>query len=300
MPLLFSTNSNPKLANFLTKEGLFNKGKAKVSKFADQEISILLETDVENKDVYVLGSSFPPGDNLLELTILIHTLKENGAKSVKALVPYWGYAKADRIKPKGATLSAKLMADFIKIAGADEISVANIHSQFAADFFDIPVKHIDLIPLLANYFKKNTVKDVVIISPDKGGVARAEEFAEMIGTKEIAYISKTRPEFDEAEIKHINGNVEGKNCIIVDDMIQSGGTIVENAKTLKEHGAKNVYVAVIHILHLAGCIERLNADKNVDQVIFTNTVPPKENIPGKFKLLDISEYIKDFISQKIL
>ncbi len=287
--ILFTTNTNPDIARKLFKWEVFRKGKASVKRFADQEISILIEEDVEGKEVSVLGSTNPPAENLLELLILINTLKENGAEKVHALIPYWGYAKADRIKPKGATLSAKLMANALELAGVDSVSIVNIHSQIAQDYFKVPFTYLDSIPLLAKDFRDLDLTKVVVVSPDKGGVGRAENFAEVLGTKEVTYVYKNRPQFDEAKITEVNGDVKDKICIIVDDMAQSGGTLIENAKVLKQHGAIKVFIAVAHIVHTGGSIPKFDKDNNIDKVFFTNTIAYTKPLSEKFKTIDITD-----------
>lgn len=297
MSLLFSTNTNPGLAKKIANKTKLRLGKANVGRFADQEISVLLKENVKGKEVFALGSSFPPGDNLLELLILIHTLKVNGAKKVIAIVPYFGYSKADHINPPGATLSAKLMAETIQLAGADRIISINLHSKLSERFFKIPLLHLDAIPILAEHFATMEIKDPVVISPDSGGITRARKFAKIINVRQVIAIKKCRPRFDQVKVLKVMGNVKNKNVVIVDDLIQSGGTLIKAAQALKKEGAQDIYVAAVHLVSTGPCVELLSQSKEIKQVIVTDTMPYPKKLPVKFHMVSVDKLIAQKINK---
>jgi len=295
--LIFYTNSNIALAKKIANKSGLQIGKADIKKFADGEISVLIKEKVKNKEIYVLASSFPPADNLLELLILIHTLKVNGAKKIKLIIPYFGYAKADHIDPPGASLAAKLMVKLIEQAGVDKIIAIDLHSKRVEKFFKKPLIHLSAIPILAEYFKKKRIKNLAIVSPDLGGVKRAEKFAKILKIDKIITIKKYRPSFDRVKIEKILGEVNKKNIIIVDDMIQSGKTIIKAVEALKKGGVKDIYVAVSHLVFSGPSVSLLAKNKNIKEIIFTDTISPTSKLPLKFKNLSILNLITSTIEK---
>lgn len=292
--LIFSTNSNIALAKKVANISNLKIGKADIKKFADQEILVLIKEKVKNKEVYVLGSSFPPADNLLELLVLVHTLKVNGAKKIKLIIPYFAYAKADHIDPPGS-LVAKLMVKLIEEAGATQIIAIDLHSLLVEKFFKKPLMHISAIPLLADYFKKQKIENLVIASPDLGGVKRAKKFAKILNINQIITIEKHRPTFDQVQVKQVLGDVKNKNVIIVDDMIQSGNTIIKAAQALKKKGANDIYVAATHLVFTGPSVTFLRKNKSIKQVVFTDSISPKSKLPLKFKKLSIANLISSIL-----
>ncbi len=293
--LLFYTHSNIKLAKKVAKLSNLQIGKAIIKKFADGEISILIKEKIKNKEIYILGSTFPPTNNLVELLILIHTIKVNGAKKINLIIPYFGYAKADHIDPPGSTLAAKLMVKLIEQAGTDKIIALDLHSPLVEKFFKKPLIHLSAIELLANYFKKQKIKNLAVASPDLGGIKRATKFAKILKIKQIISIKKYRPSFDRVKIKQISGNINDKNVIIVDDMIQSGKTIIKATQALKRKGAKNIYVAISHLIFTGPSIDLLKKNKNIKQIIFTDSSSPKSKLVSKFKQLSIANLLSSKI-----
>lgn len=289
--LIFTTNSNKVLAEKIAVNAYMRLGRADIKKFADGEVSVFIKENIKNKKVYVLGSSFPPADNLVELLILIHTLKTNGAKKMTVIIPYFGYAKADRVHPAGASLAAKLMAEAIELAGADKIIAVNLHSRRVEKFFKKTLNHLNAIPLLADYFKKKKISNLVVAAPDKGGTDRAMIFAREIGINNIITVEKHRPAFDQAKVISVKGDVKGRNIIIVDDMIQSGGTIINAARALKKQGAKDIYIAVAHFLFTGPGASKLTKEKNIKNVIITDTISATTKLPAKFKTVSIVNLI---------
>lgn len=294
--LIFITNSNSELGKQIAEKAGLQVGLVDILRSADGEVLIRLKESVDGKSVCVLGSSFPPAENLLELLILINTLKTNGAKKVTAIIPYYGYAKADRTDRPGWSVTARLVAQFIETAGADEFVGVTLHSEKVEDFFEIPVRHLDAISLLADYFKNFDRKNLAIASPDLGGVKRAEKFAGVLGISEVLTIEKKRPTEKTVIASKIRGNPKGKNIIIVDDMIQSGNTIIEAVKALKAEGALDVYVAVSHLVYTGGSTDRLG-ELEIKEIITTDTVPPSDNLPPKFKIISVAELIGNYLVQ---
>ncbi len=295
--LLFSTNSNRTLAQSLAKKAKLKYAKCDVDKFADQEIMVFLKEKVDNKEVIALGSSYPPSDNLVELLILINTLKVNGAKKISVIIPYFGYAKADHVQPTGASLTAKLMAQAIEMAGADKIMAINMHSERVRKFFKKKLIHLSAMEILAKHYRREELINFIIASPDKGGVPRAQEFACLM-SNELVIVEKSRSGFDKSKVVEVYGNVEGKNVIIVDDMIQSGGTMLGAAREFKNRGAKNIYIAVTHFVFSGPAVEKLQKEKFIKEVVFTNTIPQEKKLPKKFKQVKIDDLIVEAIKKE--
>ena len=293
--IIFTTNSNPGLAKSIIAKTDLLLGKCEVKKFADKEVSIRIKENIKGKSVYVLGSSFPPADNLVELLILIHTLKANGTKKVSLIMPYFAYAKADHIDPPGMSLAAKLMVEIIELAGTDEITVIDLHSKQVEKFFKKPLKSLSAMALLASYFNKQKIDNLAVASPDLGGVSRAKQFAKVLGINKVITIEKYRPVFDKIKVIKVSGEVKGKNIIIVDDMIQSGGTIIKTARALKKQGAKNIYVAVTHLVFSGPSVPFLAKEKTIKQIVITDTIPTKNKLPSKFKKLSIASLLSETI-----
>ena len=285
--LLFTINNCQKMARSLTLLTPLKKGRCKLGRFADREILVQVQESVRGLDVFVLGSTCPPCDNLVELLLLLHALKVNGAKRIHLVMPYFGYAKADEIKPKGTSLAAKLVAEAIALAGATDLTVVNLHSEKALSFLPMPVCQLSAMTLLANYFKKKKLKDLAVAAPDKGGILRAQEFAAALGIGKIIRMRKKRPGFDKVQMIGFQGDVKGKNVIIADDMIQSGCTLQKAALALRLAGAKNVYAAATHLLPSGPAIKLLEKERALTEIVVTNTVLANEKLPKKFKVLRI-------------
>ncbi|MDH4330242.1 MAG: ribose-phosphate pyrophosphokinase [Candidatus Moranbacteria bacterium] len=294
---LFATNSNCDLAKIISSKTTLIIGKCKITKFADQEISVFIEEDVTNQEVWVLGSTFPPADNMLELLILIHTLKSNGAMKVNVIIPYFAYAKADQVKPPGASLAAQLITQAIELSGADTITAINIHSERTINFFTKPLTHLSAISLLAKHFQEKNIKNLCVASPDSGGIKRAQQFANELEIDQLVITEKHRPAFDQVEILRVSGDVKHKNVIIVDDMIQSGGTIIESARALKEKGAKKIYVAVTHLVSTGPSIVLLKKERSIKKIVITDTIPQKEKLPSKFEVVSVADLISNSIGK---
>lgn len=290
---MFATGTNQALAKQIAAKAGWEWGKAELDRFADGEVRFVLKEDVAGQESAVLGSTSPPGENLLELVTIINTLKINGAKSVIAVIPYFGYAKSDRVERAGLPVNARLFAQFFKAAGADKVIAVNLHSEAVESFFKLPLVHLSSIPLLADHFARlgehsaGYDLNLMVATPDLGGEKRAREFADFLGVDHVVVVEKRRPADDQAEVVKVRDGVEGKDVVVVDDMVQTGGTLLAAGEALKKMGAKDIYIAVTHFVFSAGAVEKLAAVPYFKEIVITDTITPPENLPEKFKVLTV-------------
>lgn len=258
-------------------------GKATVTKFSDGEISVNIWESVRGLDIYIVqATSNPVNDNLMELLIMIDAMKRASAGRINAIIPYYGYARQDRKAKARDPITAKLVANLIVAAGADRVLTMDLHANQIQGYFDIPVDHLLGMPILAKYFQDMHLEDPVVVSPDHGSVTRARNMAQYLNCP-IAIIDKRRPEPNKSEIMNIIGNIENKNCIIVDDMIDTAGTICNAANAIKELGAKSVRAAATHPILSGPAVERIEASA-IEELILLNTVP----LPEEKRLLKMT------------
>lgn len=297
---IFSGNSNRELAEEIaTKVGL-PLGASVVSRFSDGEIAISINEVVRGSDVFIVQStSTPVNDNIIELLILIDALKRASAGRITAVIPYFGYARQDRKAKARDPISAKLVANLITTAGADRVLTMDLHAPQLQGFFDIPVDHLLGAPLLAQYFLKkfsNSTDDVVVVSPDIGSVGRSRKFAEKLDVP-LAIIDKRRPKANVCEIMNIIGDVRGKRVILVDDMIDTGGTIVNAASALVDIGATEVYACCTHGVLSGPAIDRIRTSP-IKEMITLNTIPiPKEKKISKIVNLSVADVFAEAIER---
>ncbi|MDD2568589.1 MAG: ribose-phosphate pyrophosphokinase, partial [Clostridia bacterium] len=270
---VFMGNANPGLAMEIGEYLGINIGNSKVTTFADGEIKMEINESVRGMDVFIVQPTCAPvNDNIMELLIMIDAMRRASAKRITAIVPYYGYARQERKLKARDPISAKLVANLITAAGTDRIVAMDLHANAIQGFFDIPVDHLPGVPLLAEYYKNKKLKDVVVVSPDIGGVTRARLLADKLSS-ELAIIDKRRPEPNKAEIMNIIGDVSGKTVIMVDDMIDTAGTITQGANALIERsGAKEVYACCTHSILTPPALERIN-NSRIKEVVVTNTIP---------------------------
>ena len=263
-------------------------GKATVTKFSDGEISVNIWETVRGLDVYIVQSTCNPvNDNLMELLIMIDAMKRASAGRINAIIPYYGYARQDRKAKARDPITAKLVADLIMAAGADRVLTMDLHANQIQGYFDIPVDHLLGMPILAKYFQERHMDDLVVVSPDHGSVTRARNLAQYLNCP-IAIIDKRRPEPNKSEIMNIIGNIEDKNCIIVDDMIDTAGTICNAANAIKDLGAKSVRAAATHPVLSGPAVERLESSA-IEELVLLNTVPlPVEKRLTKMTFLSVA------------
>ncbi len=295
-PRVFSGNSNVPLANEICDYLSIPLGKTKWTEFSDGEIFVDIEESVRGTDVYVVQSTCPPGNkNLMELLIILDALKRSSAHEITAVIPYFGYARQDRKISPRTPITAKLVANLITTAGADRVVCLDLHAGQIQGFFDIPVDHLYSAPVLYRYVKEKFLDDLVIVSPDTGGVERARAFAKRLNAG-LAIIDKRRPEPNVSEIMNVIGEVKGKKAIIFDDMIDTGGTIVQAAEAIKNNGADEVYACCTHPVLSGNAVERLN-NSIVQEVIVTNTIPlsAEKKKCKKIKVLSVAGLLSEAI-----
>ncbi|MBQ7246431.1 MAG: ribose-phosphate diphosphokinase [Firmicutes bacterium] len=272
---VFAGNSHRELAEEISSIMGKPLGKSTVTKFSDGEISVSLWETVRGIDVYIIQPTCDPvNDNLMELLIMIDAMKRASAGRINAVIPYYGYARQDRKAKARDPITAKLVANLLTAAGADRVLSMDLHANQIQGYFDIPVDHLVGMPILAKYFKEKNLQDVCVVSPDHGSVTRARNMAEFLNCP-IAIVDKRRPEPNKSEIMNIIGDIEGKNCIILDDMIDTAGTITNAANAISEMGAKNVFAAATHPVLSGPAIERLEQSA-IGEVVLLNTLPVSE------------------------
>ncbi|HLR08584.1 MAG TPA: ribose-phosphate diphosphokinase [Bacillota bacterium] len=292
---VFSLNSNHKLAEEIADHIGTSLGKCTVSTFSDGEIQINIEESTRGCDVYVVQStSSPVNKHIMELLIMIDALKRASARSINIVMPYYGYARQDRKARAREPITAKLVADLLERAGADRVITLDMHAPQIQGFFDIPIDHLQGVPILADYFKKKNLEDLVIVSPDHGGVTRARKMADRLKAP-IGIIDKRRPRPNVAEVMNIVGHIKDKTAILVDDIIDTAGTITLAANALMENGAKEVYACCTHPVLSGPAIERIDQSQ-IKELVVTNTIPlPAEKSIGKIKQLSVANLIGEAI-----
>ena len=271
---LFTGNANSVLANAVAKELNLPIGKAFVGRFSDGEIQVEIQENVRGKNVVVIQSTCAPtNDNLMELMIMIDALKRASASRITAVIPYFGYARQDR-RPRSArvAISARIVANMLQsVAGIERVLTMDLHADQIQGFFDIPVDNIYASPVLLADLQQQKSKDLIIVSPDIGGVVRARAMAKQLGC-DLAIIDKRRPKANVSEVMHLIGEVEGRHCVIMDDIIDTGGTLCKAAEALKERGAKGVTAYCTHAVLSGGAVARIAASQ-LDELVVTDTIP---------------------------
>ncbi|MBX6395071.1 MAG: ribose-phosphate diphosphokinase [Alicyclobacillaceae bacterium] len=292
---IFTGNSNPVLAKEIAEHVGVELGRSQVTRFSDGEIQIKIEESVRGCDVFVVQStSAPINENLMELLIMVDALKRASARRINVVIPYYGYARQDRKAKPREPITAKLVANLIEKAGAHRVISMDLHAGQIQGFFDIPVDHLLAEPILARYFQSKGLENVVVVSPDMGGVTRARGMAHRLGAP-IAIIDKRRPEPNVAEIMNIIGDIEGRTAIMIDDIIDTAGTICQGAEALMERGAKEVYACCTHPVLSGPAVERLR-NSVIREVVVTNTIPLRESQTlDKLVTLSVAPLIGDAI-----
>ncbi len=296
---IFSLSSNRPLAEKIAAEVGVELGIVSSTQFSDGEIKINIDESIRGAHVYIIQStSFPVNDHLMELLIMIDALKRASAKTINVVIPYYGYARQDRKAQSREPITSKLVANMITDAGADRVLALDLHAPQIQGFFDIPVDHLLGAPLLANYFLDNEMlqNDIVVVSPDHGGVTRARKLAEFIHAP-IAIIDKRRPKANVAEVMNIIGDVKGKKAILIDDMIDTAGTITLAAQALQDAGATAVYACCTHAVLSGPAIERLE-NSIIQEVIVTDSIQlPEEKMSPKIVQVSVSQLIAEAIKR---
>lgn len=295
---IFSGNSNPELAQEISEYLGTGLAKATVSTFSDGEIRVKIEETVRGGDVFVVQSCcHPVNTSIMELLIMIDALKRSSATRITAVIPYFGYARQDRKDQPRVPITAKLMADLIAAAGTHRVLAMDLHAGPIQGFFDIPVDHLFAMPILLDYVKKGRVEELVVVSPDAGGVERARAFAKRLDAN-LAIIDKRREGPNQAQVMNIIGKVKGRHALLLDDMIDTAGTIVETARACADNGASMVWAVCTHPVLSGPAIERIQGSC-LAEVVVTNTIPlhGKEQVCPKIRVLSVAPLLGEAISR---
>jgi ribose-phosphate pyrophosphokinase len=286
--VLFTGNSNRVLAQEIGSHLGVELGKATVGRFSDGEVTVELHQNVRARDVFVVQSTCAPtNENLMELLIMVDALKRASARRITAVIPYFGYARQDR-RPRSTRvpISAKVVANLLETVGVERLLTMDLHADQIQGFFDIPVDNIYASPVLLSDLKSKSYRDLIVVSPDVGGVVRARALAKQLGC-DLAIIDKRRSSANVSEVMHVIGEVDGRNCVIMDDMIDTAGTLVKAAEVLKERGARSVYAYCTHAVFSGPAIQRIT-NSALDEVVITNTIPLSAAAKACTKIRELS------------
>lgn len=286
--MVFTGNANPRLAQDVVRHLSISIGRAVVGRFSDGEVMVEILENVRGKDVFVLQStSMPTNDNLMELLVLVDALKRASAGRITAAIPYFGYARQDR-RPRSVRvpITAKVVANMLTTVGIDRLLTMDLHSDQIQGFFDIPVDNIYSMPILLGHLWKNDYQNLVVVSPDVGGVVRARQMAKRLEC-DLAIIDKRRPKFNVAKVMNIIGDVDGRTCVIMDDMVDTANTLCEAARALKEQGAQSVMAYCTHAVLSGKAVERV-ADSALDKLVVTDTIPLREDAKACTRIHQLS------------
>ncbi len=298
--MVFTGNANPVLAAEIAAHLGITLGSAHVGRFSDGEVTVELRQNVRARDVFVVQSTCAPtNDNLMELLIMVDALKRASADRISAVIPYFGYARQDR-RPRSSRvpISAKVVANLLETVGIDRVLTMDLHADQIQGFFDIPVDNIYASPVLLGDLRQKNYENLIVVSPDVGGVVRARALAKQLNT-DLAIIDKRRPKANVSEVMNVIGEIEGRNCVIMDDMIDTAGTLVKAAEVLKDRGAKNVYAYCTHPIFSGPAIDRIAKGTALDEVVVTNTIPLSEaaRACGKIRQLTVAPLIAETIQR---
>ncbi|HBX23942.1 MAG TPA: ribose-phosphate pyrophosphokinase [Desulfotomaculum sp.] len=292
---IFTGNANPALAEEIAQYLGVSVGAARVSRFSDGEIQVKINESVRGADVFIIQpTSEPVNEHLMELLVMVDAVRRASARRITAVIPYYGYARQDRKTRARDPITAKLVSNLLYASGARRVITMDLHAGQIQGFFDIPVDHLPGVPLLAQYFMQQQHDDVVVVSPDLGSVQRARDLAERIGAP-LAIIDKRRPEPNVSEVMNIIGDIHGKRVLMIDDIIDTAGTITHGAEALKKWGAVDIYVGCTHPVLSGPAVERL-AKAPIKEVLVTNTIPlPKHKRIDKIKILSVAPLLGEAI-----
>ena len=288
--MLLAGTANRPLAEEIARELEYPLGEVTIKKFADGEIFVRIDENVRGRDLFIIQSTTAPGDNIIELLLLIDAARRASAARIHAVVPYFGYARQDRKDQPRVAIGAKLMANMVAKAGADRLLSVDFHQHQIQGFFDIPVDHLYAAPVLTRHFREKRLTNLVVISPDVGSAKMARGFAKRLDAT-MGIIDKRRPAANVAEVMNVIGEVEGKDCLLSDDMIDTGGTMAEAAHALKKLGANDIYACATHALLSGPAVERL-AGAPFKEIVVTDTVPvPQEKRIPTLTVLSVGELL---------
>jgi ribose-phosphate pyrophosphokinase len=296
--VVFAGNSNPELAGSVCRHIGIGLGDCEVKRFSDGEIQIEIRENVRGKDVFILQSTCAPvNEHLVELLLMIDAFKRSSARRVTAVIPYYGYARQDKKIAPRVPISAKLVADLIEVAGANRVITMDLHAGQIQGFFNVPVDNLFAAPVLLQYIKNNFRTDTVVVSPDAGGAERARAFAKRLDSL-MAIIDKRRDAPNKAEAMNVVGDVEGKIAIILDDMVDTAGTLTQAALALKKRGASEIHACSAHAVLSGPAVERIT-DSDISSLVVTDTIPmgDKARECGKIRVLSVSKLLGEAIQR---
>jgi len=298
--MVFTGNANPLLASEVAQHLDTALGAIDVGRFSDGEVTVEIKQNVRARDVFIVQSTCAPtNENLMELLIMVDAFKRASAGRISAVMPYFGYARQDR-RPRSTRvpISAKVVADMLQTVGVARVLTMDLHADQIQGFFDIPVDNIYASPVLLGDLRQKQYDNLIVVSPDVGGVVRARALAKQLGT-DLAIIDKRRPKVNVSEVMHVIGDIDGRNCVIMDDMIDTAGTLVKAAEVLKERGAKNVYAYCTHPIFSGPAIDRIAGGAALDEVVVTNTIPLSAAAIacGKIRQLSVAPLIGETIQR---
>lgn len=296
--MVFSGNANPELGRKVVECLDIRMGDATIGQFSDGEIAIEINENVRGKDVFVIQSTCAPtNDNLMELILMVDALRRASAHRITAVIPYFGYARQDRrVRSARVPISAKVIADMMCAAGVNRVMTMDLHADQIQGFFDVPVDNIYGSPILLDDIERQNYEDMVVVSPDVGGVVRARAIAKELNDTDLAIIDKRRPQANQAQVMHIIGDVKDRTCVLVDDMVDTAGTLCKAAEALKTRGAKRVVAYSTHAILSGAAISNIS-NSLLDELIVTDTIPLREEIMkcGKIRQLTISGLLAEAV-----
>ena len=287
--ILFSGNGNLSLSKDVAKKLKLKLGSSKVERFSDGEISVKIQENVRGMDVFLIQPTCPPThENLMELVIMADALKRSSASRITAVIPYYGYARQDRrVRSERVPISAKVVADILERSGIDRVLTVELHSEQIQGFFDIPVDNIYGTRIIHDDIMKQKLNNIIVVSPDVGGVIRSRALAKVLNLSDLAIIDKRRDENNKSEVMNVIGEVANKVCVLVDDMVDSAGTLCNAAVALKDRGANEVYAYIVHPVLSGDAVSKINKSK-LDQLVVTDTIPLSDSAQACKKIRVIS------------
>ena len=287
--MVFSGTANPALAQKIVDQLRIPLGKSSVAEFADSETAVEILENVRGRDIFLIQTTCnPTNHNLMEMLIMVDAFRRASVDRITAVMPYFGYARQDRrVRSARVAISAKLVANMLAVAGVDRVLTVDVHAEQIQGFFDIPVDNVYASPLLLGDIWRQKHQNLIVVSPDVGGVVRARAVAKQLDDADLAIIDKRRPQANMAQVMHIIGDVAGKNCVIIDDMVDTAGTLCKAADALKEHGAGKVVAYATHAVLSGPAIDNLTRSQ-IDEIVVTDTIPLSEAAKGCGKIRQLS------------
>ena len=296
--VVFTGNANPELAQAMTRQLNIPLGAADVGTFSDGEVAVEVHENVRGKDVFIVQSTcHPTNNNLMEILVMADALRRSSAGRITAVMPYFGYARQDRrVRSARVPITAKVVADMLTTVGIDRVVTVDLHADQIQGFFDIPVDNVYATPLIVADIERQNYQDMMVVSPDVGGVVRARALAKQLNDADLAIIDKRRPKANESQVMHIIGEVEGRSCVLVDDMVDTAGTLCKAARALKDHGACQVVAYCTHPVLSGAAINNIK-ESALDQMIVTDTIPlsAAARDSGRIRVLSLAPMLAETI-----